>query len=214
VVANHPVTLPNPAAWSVPGGHGLAADELVAVAQYSRQIGEAASAADHGFLGWTIDLAMCNGGAALSTGAQWFMKMWVPRSITVTNMHAFFSVAAATMTAGGNNMGIYNSAGTQIGATADITAYPQGMITAPLTSSLPITGGVGVFVWLAIKCSATTVAQAARAGNAFDAVLNANLTTANYRAFNNGTSAGTLLPGSITLGSSVRSANMVCLAVS
>lgn len=170
---------------------------------------------DHGFSIATSDPALASASLALTTGLQYFMKAWVPRTITATNMWWYTNVLGVTLTAGANNLAIYDSAGTRLCATADQTTNytTTGLKTAAFTSPTTIVGGPGVFVWLAMKSTGTTPAAFSRLAVSNINLNNANLTAALFRSATNGTSTVALLPASITPSSNTGISSLFWLAV-
>ena len=154
---------------------------------------------DHGLLGWTFDPGLTQASNVLTTGTQYFAKIWVPRTVTFTSIMFNVVTAGATLTAGANNLALYNSAGTQIATTPDqTTTYTTtGVQTVNFTTPVTVTGGLGVFVWAGVKSSGTTPVTLSRIA-VTASFNNVNLAVASARIFTNGTNAATLMPASIT----------------
>lgn len=171
---------------------------------------------DYGLLAAPYDPMLMTTSAALTSGAQHFIKVWIPRTITATNIMFSVATIGATLTAGANNLAVYNSAGTRLAATADQTTNytATGVKTVPFTAPVVIPGGPGVFVWLAVKSTGTTPVSLHRAtvvqSNAAAAF---NLTPANLRFATNGTVTTALLPATITPASNIAANSVPFLAL-
>lgn len=157
--------------------------------------------ADHGLTTWTQDPATCGAGdEALTAGVLYLMKVKVvDRSTLVTNVHVTISTAGSGLTSGQNLAGLYNSSGTLLSGSADLTTPfgSAGFKTIPLTA--PQTLAVGTY-YVGVLTNGTTPPRLLR-GTSFSASgLNANLSTATARFLTSGTTQ-TALPSSVTLGS-------------
>lgn len=112
-----------------------------------------------GFTLWTHEITINQSLASIQASlAPRLVRAYVPETVTITTMYTITgSTAGATLVAGSNRMGVYDSAGTLLRQTNDITAWPaSSLVSGTLTSSLQITGGPDVWVWFAIMTSATT----------------------------------------------------------
>jgi hypothetical protein len=138
---------------------------------------------------------------ALASGRIYTMLVPLAYSITVTNILIGVQVAGATLTTAENWIGLYNSAGTLIGQSADqTTAWAgTGLITAALVSG-PFAVS-GSFCVVALVSNGTTCPQFSKAatGAPAPAIANLNATGANLLFAGNGT--GTVLPGTLTYAS-------------
>lgn len=154
---------------------------------------------DHGLLGWSYDPMLPSSGAALTTGTQYFVKVWVPRTALFSSVMFNVAVVGATLTAGANNLGLYNSAGTQIAATPDQTTTftTTGIQTVNFSSAVTVTGGLGVFIWGGVKSSGTTPVALSRFSGT-TSLQSVNLAVSAARFATNGVGTATLLPASIT----------------
>lgn len=157
---------------------------------------------DHGLLAWTQDPAtLRSGGDANSAGVVYLAKIKITsRSTVVTNILYGVVVAGATLTAGQNFVGLYNSSGTLLSASADQTTAmgTTGLKTAAL--SAPQTLAVGTYYVAFLSNGTTPPILAMGAGHGITTITNAGLTTATARYLTFG-SAQTTLPSSIALGS-------------
>jgi hypothetical protein len=116
--------------------------------------------ADHHHVLWNYDPWWLSSSTAQTTRTPTLVKCWVPENVTATNISIFMNAAAVTLDAGSNRMGIYNSSGTLLSQTADITAWAGGGIkTVALGTPQSLTGSSSAYVWLAFMCSAATPAS-------------------------------------------------------
>lgn len=171
----------------------------------------------HGLLAMNFDPYAASTNQVLTTGLQYLMKVYVPRTITVTNILFSVSTIGATLTAGANNLAVYDSAGNRLGATADQTTNftTTGAKTVPFTAPFTIQGGPGVFVWLAVKSTGTTPVSLHRSGTVGNAqTSNLNLSAAQYRMATNGTVTNALLPATITPASNAAITQQLWLGLS
>lgn len=155
--------------------------------------------ADAGFLAWTYDSSIANGGtdAAMTSGTVYLSQFIVRQPITATNIAVYVTQIGGTLTSGQNFLGIYNSAGTRMGVTADQTTAwgTTGYKSAALTAPVALTPGK---YWVAYLGNGTTPTRFARAAGILNATLyNGTLGTGQLRYASNAT-AQTSLPSSIT----------------
>jgi len=229
-MANYPTSLPS----ASPGFHSGVNDEIVAIGtelglnpkgSYASVLARLAQAGDvhygdprqHDLLAWTYDPVAGSGGAlAPISGLQYFFRVRVPRTVTFTNVWWETAVVGAALTAGANNLALYDSTGARIAETADQTTNytTLGIKTVAFTAPVAVTGGPTVFVWIGYKSTGTTPVGWRNIGPPNSALSNVNQTTANYRCFTNGTNTAALMPATITLAASVMSAAAPWLALS
>jgi hypothetical protein len=139
-----------------------------------------------GFLGWTYPVGPSAGATTpvMVTLVPWLFKIYVPETMTFTNMHAHVVTAGGTLTAGSNLGALYLSTGVRIGTTATqaTTWTTTGMKTMALTvdggQSLTVAGGPDVFVWAALLGSGTTVPTFSRWSTTIPGWVNGNLAAA------------------------------------
>lgn len=172
----------------------------------------------HGFKGWTYPLIFGAGsGLVLTTGLQYFMKIWVPRDVTVSNILIDTSAAAVTPTAGANNLALYDAAGNRLAATVDQTTNYTGAAgpkTIALSASVDLEGGPDKFVWGAIKSTGATPVGLIRQSLPAAAMANLGLTAALSLAATNGTVTNALLPATITPSSHTQLSSLLWMALS
>jgi hypothetical protein len=157
---------------------------------------------DHGWLAWVNDPSTCGASDGMTNGSVRMIKLPVlPQTYTITSVKYFIAAAAVTPVAGQNFAGIYNSAGTRLAVSADISAdiTTTGMKTWAMTAPLVVAAGTAL--WAAILCNAATpftgVASAAVTGR--ETLYNGDLAVAAAR-YTSGPAAQTSLPASITMG--------------
>lgn len=155
----------------------------------------------YGFLAWSYPLWLTSSAGQTPFANQLNMvKVWVPRTITVNNVSARVLTAGATLTAGANFATIYDSSGNKIGETADqSTAWTStGTKTMALTAPVVITGGPGVFVWVSLKATGTTLPAFAKAGPGDATANNGALPVAQGFAVTTSSTFATTTPASFT----------------
>jgi len=152
---------------------------------------------------WNYPPECCGGAFVLTTLVPYLCKCWVPDTITIAAVGVHVNVAGSGLVAGSNRVGVYDANGTLLSQSADITSWPTNYQSNALAASQTITGGPGVFVWLAVLTSATTPPSLARAFGSISGLANAGLVAAdNYRSGNlAAVTSGNALPASFTPGS-------------
>lgn len=160
----------------------------------------------HGFIGWMSDPATLVSNLALATG-RIFLNA-IPLSATAATNKVWFSTgnsAGTALTSGQCFVGLYDSSGTRLGVSADIsttttatfTTYGISLTGAPVT----VTGGPGVIVYAAILMNYSGgFTIAAPNNNTASTWNNPNLTaTSGARGLLIAATAQTSLPSSVTL---------------
>ncbi len=111
----------------------------------------------------TYDGAEASGSTrAYTTLTPYVRKLYVVETVTLADVLVVLGQTGATLTAGSNMAGVYDSAGTLICKTADQSATwtTNGekimALTAEAGQSLTITGGADVYVYLALLAAGTT----------------------------------------------------------
>jgi hypothetical protein len=104
----------------------------------------------------TIESGAVNGDFTLTAGTAVFVLVYCTRSVTITTLGAWCTVAGVT-TSGANNMAIYSEAGSQLAITGDMTATlgATGWLEGTLTSSLAITVGTRYYLHILTHFSGT-----------------------------------------------------------
>lgn len=146
----------------------------------------------YGLKGWSIspDQAITRQALNAASGQATLVAAMVPTTITVSNIFVVLnSVTSTTWTAGQNFAAIVDSTGGVLASTADLSST-LATITAndtkllPLTSSVTIPGGAGVFVYLYLLFNYTGTAPGFVGANAWSPQsVNLNMSTVNqYRS--------------------------------
>lgn len=164
--------------------------------------GRSNDSAVQGFISWDYDPENVSGsGNILTSGTIYLHKLYLQAGTTVNSIAAGIQVAGSTLTAGQSLMGIYNSAGTRVGVTADQSAswVSPGYKSAALTSPYSVvTAGFHHIALLSVGTTPPTFYST----NAPSSLFNGNTSGATLRHATNAT-AQTTLPSSLTLSSNV-----------
>lgn len=163
--------------------------------------GNAFQAEDVGYIAWAYDPVVITNQSSVVNGTLYLCQLNIRYPATITNLVVQLQAGATTPTANQNYLGLYNSAGAKVAATAaaafDTPSATSGGKSVAL--STPYAAAAGKY-WVAILMNAATPAMMFRNGS----VLNANpgLAAAAARFAINGTGL-TSLPSSITPASNV-----------
>ena len=115
--------------------------------------------ASHGYLAWTHSVNSYQANSAVAAdGLLNVVKIWVPKTITVTGIGGFVAATLLTNADNYNGFGLYSSAGVLIAKTGDQSgtwasgtyAIKSAALIAEAGQSLTINGGAGVFVYGAV----------------------------------------------------------------
>lgn len=158
---------------------------------------------DHGWKAWTVAPGACGASDAQTTGSVRMIRIpALPQSYTLTSIKYFIAAVAVTPVAGQNFAGIYDSAGTRLGVTADLSADITSLGMKTFTLTAPIVIAANAPIWVAVLFNAATpptgVAQAAVTGR--ETLFNGDLTAATA-LYTSGPAGQTTLPASITMAS-------------
>lgn len=159
---------------------------------------------DLAYLAWTYDVGLASSASTPTTNVVNLYRVNIRQAISVTNVILGVATAGSGLTSGQNFVGLYNSAGTLIGTSADQTTPwgTSGLKTAALVGG-PFALSAGTFVWVAVVSNTgTSTPNLFRTSAGNSTVMNAGFTAATARWATNGT-ATTALPGSITPASNV-----------
>lgn len=159
-------------------------------------------AADQGLKAWTTSSHYASGANIPGTaGVLTLARFIVRNSFTASNIIYDVGTAGATLTAGQNFVGIYNSSGTRVAVSADQStnfATANTLITAAMTSPPVLAAGS---YWVAILWNGTTGPTIFRANNTSSRALNAGTTAAT-------SVSGTILTGQTSLPASFTPASI------
>lgn len=138
-------------------------------------------AADHSLAGWTFDPTGVQAATVLSTaGVSHIVRIRVTGTL-ITNILIHMTVGGSTLTAGQCFAELFTDAGTRLASTADqATAWTSaGMKTMPLVTPQAVTSGA----WYKVRFwfNGTTGPTLSRGINSSSAILNAGLSTPNFR---------------------------------
>lgn len=142
---------------------------------------------------WTYDPIGAVNNIVLTNGTIYLAKLHIPRTVAVTKLYWWMSVAGVTPTAGQNFGGLYDSAGTRLAtADADATVTATAGLQTLTIASTALTANT--FVWAALVFNAGTAPtiQYGSGATGTTTACNAGLTAANYRFATNGTSQTSL----------------------
>jgi hypothetical protein len=156
-------------------------------------------ASDSGYLAWNFDAGAIGGSTAVTNNTITLVRINIRKAMSVTNVLLAINGGGTGLVTNENFAGLYSSAGTLIGATADQTSNwaGGGLKTLALTGG-PFNLSAGTFVWVAILAneSAGGTPTFWRGQNNSGSVQNAGTTVSTARWATNTT--GTTLPASIT----------------
>jgi hypothetical protein len=168
------------------------------------QVGSHWYPSDQGWLGWSMDPTTAAGSNVLVLGTVQHIAIPLRQPATITSIVATVIGAGVGLTAGQCFAGIYNSAGTRVGVTADqSTAW---LTTGPKTMALtaPIAAAPAGMYYVALLTNGGTSPAFARDFNDTPGTANVGLTAATFR-FATGPTVQTSLPASITMSSRLTS---------
>lgn len=153
---------------------------------------------DQGMVAWNYDPSEAANTQLLVSGTVYHIGLMIRAATTFSNVIVPVSTAGATLTAGQNLAGLYDSAGNRVATSADQSGNwtTPGVKTVPMVGA-PIALSPGLY-YVAILSNGTTPITILRESNITGAsLINFNLTTATAR---NAELAGqTSLPASLTL---------------
>jgi hypothetical protein len=193
----NPVTVAQGGTGAVTAAAGLAALGGAPLADAASWV-----PSDVNYIAWAYDPAMAvtTTSALANASVVYLIRVNVRAAASVTNVEIYIGTAGSLLTAAENYAGLYNSAGTLIGTTADQTAnwgtagyYTTALIGGPYA----IPAG---FYWVAMVFNGTTGPAPLRQGSISSGFENSGLAVASARYATNGTGNATL-PASITPGS-------------
>lgn len=161
--------------------------------------------ADQNYVGWTHDPVSNVNQSTHSSGVLYGSRVMIRNPASVTSVTLFCSTGGLTLTSGQNFVGVYDSAGVQVGTSADQTTAwgttgekAAALVGGPFTVS-------GPFVWVVLVVNGLTPPRFGVA-SLFSVGTNAGLAAAETR-FASQSSGHTVLPASVTPGSWLQDAN-------
>lgn len=168
-------------------------------------------------LAQTFQPEMAMNTLTMTSGQVWVHKIYVPYSITVTNIVLAMSTNGATLTSGQSLAGIYNSSGSKLRETADLStswaSASPAIKTNALTATLDITGGPDIWIYVALLCVGTTPPTWRRATTSSD-LGNVGLAAADGYRFGTAATGQTTLPSSFTVSSVTINSNSYWIGLS
>jgi hypothetical protein len=159
---------------------------------------------DHGLITWTGDPEYATANTVVATaGTVYHCKVHCPVLFTATNVIIYVVTAGTVLTSGQCFAGLYNSAGTLIASTADISSgatsfATSGSYTFALSGGPYVNLAAGDYT-VAFFFNGTGGPSLARFGNVAAGLVNVALSAGNYRHFIDSTNTGrtTTLPATI-----------------
>ncbi|HET9893682.1 MAG TPA: glycosyl hydrolase family 28-related protein [Streptosporangiaceae bacterium] len=205
------------ASWTQVGGPAPVTYTDAAGHTYTLQQGAAGpEATDQNLIAWSCDPEPLGNGSSPAAGQLQLIRVIVRQAKTITNILAHVTVAGSGLTAAENFAALFDSAGHELGVTADQSAAwaSTGLKTMPLAGG-PVAVAAGIAYYVVLLANGTTTPQFLRGGGVAGManVINAGLTSALPRYATNG-SALTAVPSSITMSANTLSAVGYWAAVS
>jgi hypothetical protein len=159
---------------------------------------------DGGYKAWTFPAEqVIGGGSTPGAGAVTLGRLILNSTQSISSIALYVATGGSGLTSGQNFAGIYNSAGTLVATTADLTTAWGGsgwMNHSLVGGPFNLTQG---YYWVAIMSNGTTRPTFGRnSGSLSGALYNGLLSNATLRFATNGTGT-TALPSSITPSSNV-----------
>lgn len=138
-------------------------------------------AGDHGFTGWTYDVAQASGQSALAGGTLYLAKLKIGRRMTVSNIHIYVSGAGATLTSGQNFALLYSATNQGLLAqTASQHTAWQSTGFKDMAVITPVQVDAG-YLYVGIYSNGGTPPSVARQPPQAAALVNAGLSSPNLR---------------------------------
>lgn len=137
---------------------------------------------DQGMVAWSYDPSEAANNQTLTSGTVVYVALPIREATSFTNIVVPISVAGATLTAGQNLVGLYNSAGTRVAVSADQAANwtTTGVKTVPMVGApIALSPGMYFLAYLSVGTTPITILRESNITNAN--LINYNLTTATAR---------------------------------
>jgi hypothetical protein len=151
---------------------------------------------DQGLKAWAYDpVSMGSGGTVLTSQRIQYVKVAVPAAATITGV--VMQVIGAPTSATSTYFGLYDSSGTQVAVTADVTSSVSSGGAKQLAFSSTYSAAAGTY-YVGILQSASTCMSMGRASLGSSAAYNMGFASAPFR-FNTGATGQSTLPASVTL---------------
>lgn len=167
------------------------------------------SAADSGQIDRTYDPAVCTAAVAPGVGNLNLLGLMVRKGVVSVGVTMAQAAAGTVMTAGQNFIALFNSAGTQVAITADLSAtlaVANQLVSPNWVSPPSLQPGL---YWVGILLNSggvvPTLRTAMSTSASYNLSVNAGLSASGYRFAVNG-SGLTAMPGSIVPASNVPAA--------
>jgi hypothetical protein len=165
------------------------------------QLGNHWYPSDQGFLAWSLEPSQAANASPVVSGTVYMMAVPLRQTATISTITmAVATTAGSGLVSNQNFAGVYNSAGTRLGVTADqsVNWTSVGAKIMPLTA--PIASAPAGMYYVAFVSNGTTPPNFTRESSSQNNGLNANLTAATFRS-SLGPTSQTSLPASITMAS-------------
>lgn len=152
---------------------------------------------EHSLIAWSYDpMAVQSGTKWTTNGTIYLTKLHIPIAQSVTNIIFYFTAAGATLTAGQNFAGIYQS-GTLLGSTADQqTNWQSSGLKTMAISGGPIAVAAGD-LYIAFFGNGTTLPTMGRSGSQSSVIANVGLLATASRFGSADTGRTTTLPATL-----------------
>ena len=153
---------------------------------------------DFSYKAWSYDPQIAASATATTAGVLWLQRFQVRTPITVTKLYyGVVSIAGLALTSSQCFMGIFDSTGTRVAVTADIsTGFTAGNSELAFTLSGSVTLNPGQFYWAGILLNGTTLPTFARGQGQIGGLGNTQIAAA--KRFGTIGSAQTTMPTNFT----------------
>lgn len=170
----------------------------------------AVSPAVQGLIAWNFDSEAASGTFAHASGTLYLHKIYVPVAATITNILLAVTTAGATLTAGQNLVGLYDSGGNRVAVSVDQAAawVTTGSKVCALTA--PYAAAAGTYYVGVLSVGTTPITVAASPG--FRAAYEAGVSGASLRHGANATGQSAM-PATVTLSANASTADSMWLGL-
>jgi hypothetical protein len=153
---------------------------------------------DQSYLSWSYDPVFTSGAGTVPAGVLMMGAQYIRQTTMISTLVFYVNVAAVTPVAGQCFVGLYDSTGTLLGSSADISGS-LGIGGKAIALTTPVTVQAGMY-WVAFLGNAATMPQLARANTNITAMIDIGASASTYRFAQNGT-AQTALPATFNTNS-------------